>query len=81
MTTPYFPNSYQDAAWTVQRPVGTDGRRRPHGARQDDRLDGVDREVEEIGRFLHGIRAVGDDDTVHVFPVGDFLDTAGQGLT
>ena len=39
---------------------------------------GVDRKVEKISRFIHRVRAMGDDDAVYVIPVCHILNVARQ---
>ena len=50
----------------VQRTVRTERRGRPHRAGEDDRLVGLDDEIEEIRCLLHRIGAVRDGDAVDV---------------
>lgn len=45
----------------VQRPIGGEGGRGPHGADADDGFGRVDGGFEEEGRFLEGVGPVGDD--------------------
>ena len=64
----------------IQRTVGTDSRRRPHGSGEDDGFTSVNRKIEIVRRFLHRIGTMGDDDAVDVIPVGHFLNPGRQGL-
>ena len=50
----------------IQRAVGGQRRRWPHGCGHDHRLTAVDHQVEEVARLLQGIGAVRDDDAIHV---------------
>ena len=57
----------RDAVVEVDRTVGADGRRGTHRAYQHHRLVTFHDEAQEISRLLHRVRAVGDDDAIHVF--------------
>ena len=64
----------------VQIGVGADGRGRTHGAGDDHRLGRLDGEMEEVGGFLQGSGAVGDDDAGGVrFVAVNGVDALGQG--
>ena len=69
-----------DGVQEVERPVGADGGGGAHGADEDDGAVVLDGEVEEVGGFLHGVGAVGDDDAGGGGFVGeDAVDAGGEG--
>ena len=70
--------SSDDTGIDVARAIGTDCRRRAHGANEDDGLVAVDSEVEEVSGLLHRVGTVSDDDAVVAFVVEQFIDALGE---
>ena len=62
----------------VHRAIGAQCRRGAHGSRQHDGLHAVDRQMQEIRRLLHRVRAVRDDDAVDVLARKQFLAARGE---
>ena len=67
-----------DGAVQVQRAIGRQGGAGAHRAYHHDRLVGVHRQAEEIGRFFQRVGTVGDDDAVHVGALGQGRNVLAQ---
>lgn len=72
-------SSHRHGLKEIIRTIRRDGGGGPHGADDDNRLAAVDGGIHEEGRFLKGVRAVGDDCTGHGGIIADDLvDLFGQ---
>ena len=67
-----------DGVEEVERTVGGECRCRPHGGGQHDGLSRLDHEIEKVGRFFDGVRAVGDHDARHIGHGDERVDAIGQ---
>ncbi|MNY07316.1 hypothetical protein D3C86_1401150 [compost metagenome] len=72
------PGGHQHRVIQVQRAIGAQRRTRPHRADYHHRLVALEREVQEVRRFLDGVGAVRDDDAVHVRLLQQFGHALGQ---